>query len=96
MPTNRQSGSLRIADQPGVIEHSLSWNLEHGYPARSVDVGEHPRRREAMLIEMRILNCKFLANGTTWETAETIAWLPLLPVLDHHQVAVAFIELRKQ
>jgi hypothetical protein len=49
-----------------------------------------------MLIEMRILNCKFLANGTTWETAETIAWLPLLSVLDHHQVAVAFIELRKQ
>ena len=49
-----------------------------------------------MLIEMRILNCKFLANGTTWETAEIIAWLPLLPVLDHHQVAVAFIELRER
>jgi hypothetical protein len=48
-------GTRRIADQPGVIEQSL-----------------------------------------TSETAEIIAWLPLLPVLDHHQVAGAFTELRKQ
>ena len=95
MPTNRQSGSLPDS-QPGVIEQSLSRNLGHGYPRRSVDVGEHPRRREAMLIEMRSPNCKFPANGTTWETTEIIVRLPLLPVLDHHQVAGAFIELRKQ
>ena len=29
-------------------------------------------------------------------TAEIVACLPLLPVLDHHQVVGVFIELRKQ
>jgi len=45
---------------------------------------------------VRNLNCKFPANGTTWGTAEIVACLPLLPVLDHHQVVGVFIELRKQ
>jgi hypothetical protein len=82
LPTNRQSGSLHIADQPGVIERSLSWNLEHRYPRRSVDVGEHPRRTRSNV--NRNEEPELRVSRERHNVGEIIAWLPLLPVLDHH------------